>query len=83
MGQVPHFTEYHWQQAFAGMLRALGADAQMTRAIVEAVHGVYGRTEVLDMHQFVDWVTRKNPSPMVGEVEAHLREYLDSRSNAA
>ena len=55
MANDAHFKAYHWQQVLAGVLRALGCDRQLTRGIVGGIYGTYGRTEVLDMHNFVEW----------------------------
>jgi hypothetical protein len=82
MGKTAHFGEYHWQQVLAGALRAIGCDRQMARSIAGAIYGVYGRTDVLDMHNFVQWVSRDEPTQMGGEVESLIRDYLDERKAA-
>jgi hypothetical protein len=79
VAHVAHASEYHWQQVLAGALRAIECDLQMARGIAGAIYGVYGRTDVLDMHSFVQWVSRDDAPPMVGDVEARIRAYLAER----
>ena len=79
MAKEGHFEQYHWQQVLAGVLRGLGCDWQLARGIVGAIYGTYGRTEVLDMHKFVEWVSRDDAPPMVSEVEALISTYLAER----
>jgi hypothetical protein len=77
-----HFEQFHWQQVLAGVLRAMGCDRQMARGIAGAIHGTYGRTDVLDMHNFVEWVSRDQAPGMVSEVEALITKYLAEREAA-
>jgi len=80
MGNTAHASVYNWQQVVAGALRAIGCDRQMARTIAGGIYGAYGRTDVLDMHNFVEWVSRDNAPPMVGTVEALLKEYLEHKA---
>jgi hypothetical protein len=77
-----HLKQYHWQQVLAGVLRALECDRQLARGIAGGIYGTYGRTDVLDMHNFVEWVSRDDAPPMVSEVEALIAKHLAERKAA-
>jgi hypothetical protein len=55
----------------------------VTQRVTQAPpNGTYGRTDVLDIHNFVEWVSRDDAPRMVSEVEALITKYLAEREAA-